>query len=288
MRFKEMIYFSRRRLDAFFPEKAPGTSRSWNLEVDLQVATVAIGPGAPLTPTESEWRRLRKVRQHLEREVSHFYALHLNAGDWVYFDLEMAWGTSHEDSALPDLDDVLLFCGSLPGDRTGGPATVDLMLCGSTQHLLERTATAGRLGSGTRWLHELIHKMDDLDDSGVTDLPEELTQRALSVPRSNRPAQIVRDVFRIAHRHHVPFQRARVQGLARVNLNLPNGEWTSRLIMATPLYVQYASRKPVRWTTRLRLHRDMCRRYGRAWWRWRPDLPPRDRGRVYDPAIRAR
>lgn len=61
----------------------------------------------------------------------------------IYFDLEMGWGTSHEDSELPDLDDVLLFCGSLPGDRTGGTATVDLMLCGSTEHLLQKTATAG-------------------------------------------------------------------------------------------------------------------------------------------------
>ncbi|MCX5057126.1 SAVMC3_10250 family protein [Streptomyces sp. NBC_00452] len=187
MRFSEMIYFSRRRLDAFFPEQTSSTSLSWNLEVDLQVATVAIGPGAPLTPTESELRRLRKVQEHLGREASHFYAPHLNAGDWVYFDLDMGWGTSHEDSALPDLDDVLLFCGSLPGDRTGGPATVDLMLCGSTQHLLERTATAGRLGSGTRWLHDLIHKMDDLDDNRATDLPEELTQRALSVPGAIAP-----------------------------------------------------------------------------------------------------
>jgi hypothetical protein len=279
-----MIYFSRRRLDAFFPEQAPSAPPSWNLEVDLQVATVAIGPGAPLTPTESEVRRLRKVQQHLEREASHFYAPRLTAGDWVYFDVDMGWGTSHEDSELPDLDDVLLFCGSLPGDRTGGPATVDLMLCGSAMHLLERTATAGRLGSGSRWLHELIHEIDELDGRGVSRIPEELTQRALAVPRINRPEQIARDVFRIAQEHHSPLQRARVQGLARVNLNLPNGEWTSRLIMATPLYVQYASRKPMRWITRLRLHRDLCRRYGRPWWKWRPDLPPRDRARFYDPA----
>ncbi|MDO0933116.1 SAVMC3_10250 family protein [Streptomyces sp. DG2A-72] len=284
MRFSEMIYFSRRRLDAFFPERTPGMSPSWNVEVDLQVATIGIGPGAPLTPTEVEVRRLRKVRQHLEREASHFYAPDLKTGDWVYFDLEMGWGTSHEDSALPDLDDVLLFCGSLPGDRTGGPATVDLMLCGATEHLLERTATVGRLGSGTRWLHNLILKIDEQDDVGAAGIPEELTQRALSVPRINRPEQIARDVFRIAQKHHSPLQRARVQGLARVNFNLPNGEWTSRLIMATPLYVQYAAPKSLRWITRIRLHRDLCLRYGRPWWKWRPDLPTRDRGRFYDPA----
>ncbi|MFJ5901531.1 SAVMC3_10250 family protein [Streptomyces sp. NPDC093064] len=273
MRFNELIYLSRRRLNAFFPERSPTSIPSWNVEVDLQVATVGLGPGTPLTPTDAELRRLRDVQQHLEREASHFHAPHLKTGEWIYFDLEMGWGTSHEDSDLPDLDDVLLFCGSLAGDRTGGPATVDLMLCGSTEHLLEKAATAGRLGSGSRWLHGLIHKINDSDGMGVTGIPDELTQRALSAPRANRPERIARDVFRITQKHHSPLQRARVQGLARVDLNLPNGEWTSRLITATPLYVQYASRKPMRWITRLRLHRDLCRRYGRPWWRWRPQGP---------------
>lgn len=245
---------------------------SWSVEVDLQVATVGLGPRAPLTPTEAELRRLRKVQQHLEREASLFHAPHLTSGEWVYFDLEMGWGTSHEDSDLPDLDDVLFFCGSLPGDRTGGAATVDLMLCGSTEHLLQRAATAGRMGSGSTWLHSLIHKINEADGMSVTGVPEELTQRALAKPRINRPEQIARDVFRIAQRHHDPYQRARVQGLARIDLNLPNSEWTSRLITATPLYVQYASRKPLRWITRLRLHRDLCRRYGRPLWKWHPDL----------------
>ncbi|MFD9207794.1 SAVMC3_10250 family protein [Streptomyces sioyaensis] len=283
MRFNEMIYFSRRRLNAFFPERAPLPTPTWSLEVDLQVATVGLGPSAPLTPTEVELQRLRKVQRHLERDASHFYAPHLTTGEWIYFDLEMGWGTSHEDSDLPHLDDVLLFCGSLSCDRTGGAATVDLMLCGSTQHLLQRTATAGRMGSGSTWLHQLIHKINEADSVGATGVPEELTERALAVPRINRPEQIARDVFHIAHKHHAPYQRARVRGLARVDLNLPNGDWTSRLIMATPLYVQYASRRPAHWLTRLRLHRDLCRRYGRPLWKWRPDLPTRDRDRYYEP-----
>ncbi|WP_369075295.1 SAVMC3_10250 family protein [Streptomyces calidiresistens] len=284
MHFSEVIYFSRRRLKAFFPERTPTPPLSWKVELNLQVTTVGLEPGAPLTPTEAELKRLRKVQRHLEKEVSHFHAPHLRTGEWIYFDLEMGWGTSHEDSTLPDLDDVLLFCGSLPGDRTGGRTTVDLMLCGSTEHLLERTATVGRMGSGSKWLYHLIHKINDRDRAGDTGIPEELTLRALSTSRINRPEQIARDVFRIAQKHHDPLQRSRVQGLARVDLNLPNGEWSSRLIMATPLYIQYASRKPMRWVTRLRLHRDLCRRYGRPLWKWRPDLPPRDRARFYVPS----
>ncbi|WP_420076907.1 SAVMC3_10250 family protein [Streptomyces sp. JL3001] len=283
VRFNELIYFSRRRLDAFFPARAPLPTPSWSIEVDLQVATVGLGTGAPSTPTDAERQRLRKVQHHLETEASHFYAPHLATGQWIYFDLEMGWGTSHEDGDLPDLDDVVLFCGSLPGDRSGGATTVDLMLCGSTEHLLQRTATAGRMGSGSTWLHQLIRKVNESDRAGLTGVPEELTERALAVPRINRPEQIARDVFRIAQLHHAPYQRSRVQGLARVDLNLPSGEWTSSLVMATPLFVQYASRTPLRWLTRLRLHRDLCRRYGRPLWKWRRDLPPCDRNRYFEP-----
>ncbi|WP_369016248.1 SAVMC3_10250 family protein [Streptomyces hesseae] len=280
-----MIYFSRRRLEAFFPERAPRRIPMWNVEVDLQVATVGLASAAPHTPTEAELRRLRQVRRHIEREVSHFYAPDLTTGEWVYFDLEMGWGTAHEDSELPDLDDVVLFCGTLPGDRSGSAATVDLMLCGSTEHLLQTTWTGGRMGSGSGWLHRLILKINESDSLGYTGVPEDLTRRALAVPRVNRPERVARDVFQVATRHHPPpHQRGRVQGLARVDLNLPSGEFTPRLIMATPLYVRYSSRKAMRWITRLRLHRDLCRRYGRPIWKWRPDLPPRDRDRAYTPS----
>lgn len=284
MSLNSWIYFSRRRLNAFFPDQAPWLTPSWKVGVNLQVLSVEIGSGNPLTPTEEESRKLAKVRKSLEREVSHFHAPLLNTGDWVYFDLEMGWGTSYEDSDMPDIDDVLLFCGSLPGDPTGSTDTVDLMLCGSTEHLLDKTATAGRMGSGSRWLHDLILKINRSDGMGITGVPEELTHRALSKPRINQPEQIARDVFRIAQRHHNPLNRGRVQGLACVDLNLPNGEWSSRLIMATPLYVQRSSQPNMRWITRFRMHRDICRRYGRSPWKWRPDLPPRDRGRTYDPA----
>ncbi|MER6827454.1 SAVMC3_10250 family protein [Streptosporangium sp. NPDC000563] len=283
MRFNNMIYFSRPRLEAFFPERPSRRLPTVNVELDLQVATVGLGPAAPRSPSDAELRKLRQVRHQIEREASHFYAPGLSAGEWIYFDLEMGWGTSYEDTTLPNLDDVLMFYGSLSCDRSrvGGP--VDLMLCGSTEHLLKKTATVGRLGSGTDWLYELVVKINDLDARGDTRIPEELAKEALALPRVNQPDQVARWVFDVIAWHHSPRHRARVQGLARVDLNIPGCEGVSRLILATPMYVQYASRRSLRWITKLRLHRDLRRRYGRPIWKWKPDLPPEDRRRFYDP-----
>ncbi|WP_329621489.1 SAVMC3_10250 family protein [Streptomyces sp. NBC_01255] len=283
MRFNNMIYFSRRRLNAFFPERAARRMPVLSAEVDLQVATVAVSPAPPRNPTESELHRLRQVRRQLERESSYFHAPGLAVGEWIVFDLEMGWSTSHEDSKLPDFDDVVFFIGSLRGERTLDGTPVDLMLCGSTEHLLKKTATAGRMGSGTQWLHDLVLKINDADGNGLTGIPEMLTAAALAVPRVNRPDQVARWVFDIAKGHHAPQHRARVHGLARVDLHIPESEFQPRLIVATPLYVHDASKKPARWMTRLRLHRDLYRRHRRSIWQWRPDLPPRDRGRLYCP-----
>ncbi|MFF3625520.1 SAVMC3_10250 family protein [Streptomyces sp. NPDC002467] len=283
MRLNNMIYFSRRRLEAFFPERPARRLPTVNAEVDLQVATVAVSSAQPRNPTDTELHRLRQVRRQLEREAAHFYAPDLATGEWIVFDVEMGWSTSHGDTALPDLDDVVLFFGSLRSNRSPDRTPVDLMLCGSTEHLLKKTATAGRMGSGTAWLHDLILKINDADGRGRTEIPEALTAGALGVSRVNRPEQVARWVFNVIEGHHAPQHRARVQGLARVDLHIPESQFVPRLIVATPLYVQDTSRKPMRWLTRLRLHRDLHRRHRRSIWQWRPDQPPHDRNRYYYP-----
>ncbi|MGY0465502.1 SAVMC3_10250 family protein [Kitasatospora sp. cg17-2] len=283
MHLNNMIYFSRRRLSAFFPDRAPRSVPAVKISATLPGASVEIGTPAPRGPSEAELNRLREVRNELENRMSHFYAPGLSTGEWIHFDLRMGWSTTHRDTDLPDLDDVLIFFGSLGREESPVGHPVDLMLCGSTEHLLQRTATAGRMGSGTNWLHQLILKINDLDETGTTDIPHELTHAALSAPRINRPETVSRWVFDVIARHHSPQHRARVQGLARVDLNIESAAMVPRLIVATPLYVQDASVRPLRWLTRLRLHRDLCRRYNRSIWKWRPDLPDRDRDRFYQP-----
>ncbi|MFC8826759.1 SAVMC3_10250 family protein [Streptomyces sp. NPDC057137] len=95
-RLNNMIYFSRRRLEAFFPERPPRRVPTMNVGVDLQVASVELGSPASRSPTDEELHRLRQVRREIERNASHFYAPGLSTGEWIYFDLNMGWGTTHE------------------------------------------------------------------------------------------------------------------------------------------------------------------------------------------------
>jgi hypothetical protein len=279
---RELIYFSRRRLDAFFPERPPHSWPSTNLELNAQIAKVNFGSPPALEPGQAELKKLHQVTRHLEREAAYFTAPGLTPGKWIIFDLEMGYGTSHEDCKLPDLDDVVFFYGSRLTDE-GDEGSLDLLLCGSTEHLLTKSASVGRMGSGTEWLYDLILQIEESDSLGITEIPESLTAEALAVPYVNRPEIVVRWVFDVIARHHAPSQRARFHGFARIDLIAPETELNPCLIVATPLFVQFGSSKRMRWITRFRLHRDLCRRYGRSLWRWRPYLPPSDRKRVYYP-----
>jgi hypothetical protein len=170
LRMRELIYFSRRRLDAFFPERPQYSWPSTNLELNAHIAKVNIGSQPAVEPAQAELKKLHQVTRHLEREAAYFTAPGLTAGKWIFFDLEMGYGTSHEDCKLPDLDDVVFFYGSYLGEETAeGP--LDPLLCGSTEHLLTKSASAGRMGSGTEWLYDLILQIEESDSLGITEFP---------------------------------------------------------------------------------------------------------------------
>ena len=91
-----------------------------------------------------------------------FTSPNLETGQWIFFDNNMGYGTVYRDmGALPPEDDVALFYGSYRSPESDGQVFTDLLLCGSTEHLLRRTASAGRMGSGTEWLHDLIGAVND-------------------------------------------------------------------------------------------------------------------------------
>lgn len=137
------------------------------------------------------------------------------------------------------------------------------------------------MGSGTHWLYELVRGLDDADARGVTDFSEEL-RLINSLSSFDPPEQIVQWVFSVIVRHHPPRQRARLQGMARVDLVVERGGLEStRLVVATPLYLHDATGRSLRWRTRRRVHRDLCRPHGRM--TERVDLPPRYRDRIFEP-----
>jgi uncharacterized protein DUF7019 len=281
---RELLYLSTQKLSTFLPDWPSLSVRgAGSASVGLVSVTVDVSAASPAGFDEATIKAFRRVVGHIEREAGYFTSPDLEAGQWVFFDVKMGYGTVYRDTGLlPPEDDVALFYGSYRTAEPDGQVSTDLLLCGSTEHLRRRTASAGRMGSGTEWLHDLIRKVNDADRDGDGALPDEVRPDALAARRINVPAEIARWVFDIIWNHHSPDQYARLQGLAKILFIVPENEIVDRLVLATPLFVQYASAKPLGLLGRRRMRRELARIHG-VWGPWKPQLPPTDRARVYVP-----
>lgn len=282
---RELLYLSTQKLGTFLPDwpslsvRGAGTAGIGPVSV-----TVDVSAAPPPGFDEATIKAFRRVRGHLERGASCVTSPDLEAGQWVFFDVKMGYGTVYRDTGLlPPEDDVALFYGSYRAAGPDGQASTDLLLCGSTEHLLRRTASAGRMGSGTEWLHDLIGKVNDADRDGDGALLDEVSPDALAARRTNMPAEIARWVFDVIRNYHSPDQYARLQGLAKILFIVPENGIVDRLVLATPLFVQFASAKPLGLLGRRRMRKELARIHG-VWGRhWQPQLSPADRARVYIP-----
>ena len=281
---RELIYLSKRKHAMFYPGRI-SHSVQFTGGLGLGPASAKIEVSAPpLGADEATIVLLNQAVSYLEREASHFSHSALSPGRWIFFDLNMGYGTSYRDSGdPPEIDDIALFYGSFDQVETDKQSPIDLLLCGSTEHLRIRTTSAGRMGSGTDWLYDLIGEIEETDALGAGELPDSMNPDELAVKRVNAPEEIARWVFDVIRRHHSPAQYARLQGFARILFIVPATEYSTRLALATPLFVQFASSKPVGILSRRRMQRELSRRHGLLWRKWRPDLPPEDRGKVYIP-----
>lgn len=282
---RELLYLSTKKLGTFLPAWPSLSVRgAGSAGVGPLSVTVDVSAASPAGFDEATIKAFRRVFGHLEREAGYFTSPDLEAGQWIFFDVKMGYGTVYRDTGLlaPE-DDVALFYGSYRASEPDGQVSTDLMLCGSTEHLRQRTASAGRMGSGTEWLHDLIAKVNDADRDGVGGLPDEVGPDALAVRRTNVPAQIARWVFDVIWNHHSPDQYARLQGLARILFIVPEDGIVDRLVLATPLFVQFASAKPLGLLGRRRMRQELARIHGVWGRRWQPQLSPTDRARVYVP-----
>lgn len=281
---REVIYLSTRKLAMFYPGRM---SRSLQFTGGFGLGPVSAKIDISAPPSgadEATITALNQAVRYLKREAVHFSHSDLSPGRWIFFDLNMGYGTSYRDSGSPPkIDDIALFHGSCNQVETDKQSPLDLLLCGSTEHLRIRTASAGRMGSGTEWLYDLIGEIEVIDALGAGELPDSLNPEALAVRRVNMPEEIARWVFDVIRRHHAATQYARLQGFARILLIVPAMEYSARLVLATPLFVQFASSKPVGILTRRRMQRELSRHHGRRWRKWQPDVPPEDRGKVYIP-----
>lgn len=148
---RELLYLSTKKLGTFLPAwpslsvRAAGSAGVGPVSV-----TVDVSAALPAGFDEATIKAFRRVVGHLEREAGYFTSPDLEAGQWIFFDVKMGYGTVYRDTGLlaPE-DDVALFYGSYRASEPDGQVSTDLLLCGSTEHLRQRTASAGRMGSGS-------------------------------------------------------------------------------------------------------------------------------------------
>jgi hypothetical protein len=282
---RELLYLSNKKLATFLPDRPSlSVQGAGSAGVGPISVTIDVSTASPAGFDEATIKAFRRVVGHLEREAGYFTSPDLEAGQWIFFDVKMGYGTAYRDTGLlPQEDDVALFYGSHRSTEPEGEVSTDLLLCGSTEHLLRRTASAGRMGSGTEWLHDLIGKINNADSGGDGALPEEVGPDALATRRINMPAQIARWVFNVIWNHHSPDQFARLQGLAKILFIVPENEIVNRLVLATPLFVQFASAKPLGLLGRRRMRQELARIHGVWGRRWQPQLSSTDRVRAYVP-----
>jgi hypothetical protein len=243
---RELLYLSERKLHGMFVDAGRWSSirpRSVETSVGVPGASTKLTYGGPANAASTlaeTAAKLEKVIRYLERthRIVDFSSPGLRANQWVSFDLEMTYGTGHEDSAIPEVgDDIVLFGGSVdPGRET---REIELLLCGSVNHLRDRIASSGRMGSGSDWLYEVIKTLEERDRKGIHVVPEFLASLVRWNHRSLDPDSIVHEVLGGLMRSTFPApDRGRLRGIARVLRDIDDDKWVTRLVIGTPLYVE--------------------------------------------------
>lgn len=229
---------------------------SVNLPLGARIEVAQSSPGVAGSAELLSTQDLERVIGRLERhdDILEVSEPDLRPNWWIRFDLEMAERTMHEDGGvLPD--DVAMFAGthSSPGGRYS--RETNLLLCGSVQHLRSATATAGRMGSDTGWLHDVNVQLHMREEEGVFVIPEFLEELSPARHGAFTMESAAHGVFGILDRKYPPYMRGRLRGLASVLMDVDTRRWTSRLVVATPLYVEAVPRNQPsgRWWRRRRL-----------------------------------
>ena len=234
---RELLYLSRPKLDSFFPDRARNVVTDGEAQVSAMSLTARFRLASSQTDRSNLVRSFKTVHRHIERSAKWFTDPTARPGEWLGFELDLGYGTAHRDTALSELDDVVLFGGCVPASKVLQERDLEILLCGSACHLMDRCASAGRMGSGTEWMHRLIKRLGRSDEQNVQLDFQDITNQGLG--EWDNPEEIAQWVYHVIAANHPAHQRTCLSGLARVLLNADSPRWTTRLVVATPLYVQY-------------------------------------------------
>ncbi|MFF2659405.1 SAVMC3_10250 family protein [Kitasatospora sp. NPDC058032] len=256
---RDLVYLSEQKLNACLlgatDPRFPLLSGSLQVPVGPVTTQVSLGsPASNPQVTEAGLERAvgRLIKHHAPCSLD---SSNLCPNQWVHFDLDMALKTVHEDSGTVP-DDIALFVGCSPSTD---PTATDtgVLLCGSIQHLRVQAQSAGRMGSGTSWLHEMIAEIARRDARGAGVIPEFLTEMVPNRRLVDSIESASYGVYSWMSREYTPPRRNRMRGYAKVLIDAGPPQFVHRLIVATPLFVENAPQRPTRegwWRRRITRH----------------------------------
>lgn len=258
---RELIYLSTAKLRSFTVEGRQDLFGDRGVKAAVPaLGSIEISPGG--SKEEGAAERLDRIIAVLEDSARASRWVGdpvLGPGDWVQFECEMMFGHFHGEgvdnqyylhhllgSALPRMD-VVLFRGavgdeSIPWPRWRGPLTVrygwtEVLLTGWAGHLLDPGPiheASERMGSNTEDLYGFISKAVEADRTGGDD------RSIASVEMPGTLEEKVRWLFN--YPRWESSNEGFLRGHARVLRVLPQNEHSNRLVIATPLYVEYGDR----------------------------------------------
>ncbi|MBK3562997.1 SAVMC3_10250 family protein [Streptomyces sp. MBT62] len=237
----DLVYVSERKIYGRLGMRPPATQSGVQASVKVPPLIEVSGnrtweePADPMAPHVL----VEKAKRTIERRFAPvpFTTRNLQANQWISFDLDMAQVAVHEDSGRPP-EDVALFVGQVVAETRGQPRDLEFMLCGSVQHLRTQVCAEGRMGSDTTWLHDLILEVERREENGLNVVPEFLNEL---MPYRRSEALIEEAAFGVQGwigRKYPPSTRGRLRGHAIVLMDVDRPRGPSRLVLATPLYVE--------------------------------------------------
>ncbi|GAA3096383.1 hypothetical protein ADK41_03085 [Streptomyces caelestis] len=239
---REIVYLSESKLRQFVPEprRVPRTGA-------LRVTTPlgGIDMDAPVADGEQgQLRHLREVHKHLELVADWYTEPDLRPGQWMQFEVSLRCVTlsgAHQD--------LVLFVDSVRGEGTGDTErSCRLLMHGSVRHLRGWTPV-----SVDGPVLEVVNSGSSLGSSFVTragQVVEALARHRDPLPVDQTPTRTavdlhgrgVQELLRALDGEDVSIDTsALMTGYARVTGLLPSTGTDSRCVVASPLFVEYAT-----------------------------------------------
>ncbi|MGI3226605.1 SAVMC3_10250 family protein [Streptomyces sp. GTA36] len=247
------MYLSDSKLRQFLPE---GRWRSrlgrrlnmLRLDVDTPVGGggIEVALGGEQTVPEGNAQHLAAVIKYVEERALWFQDPAARSGHWVYFEAPLYFFLV--DSREPDIGTVLFY--DSPAVEGYDPGGTRLLLHGSPRHLLASVSKSGLASSeviGSIYAGGTCRSSRLWDNETPPEAPTaerisqdpEPPQRGLSISTIDSMGQAVGSMRSIDHR--ASDGAAWMRGYARVSVV---HEGVGAIVIATPLYVEYAHDLP--------------------------------------------